>query len=42
MAEWINDMTRELEGHEEPQSGNTYRITQKDTKKDIKLVNART
>ena len=25
-----------------PQSGNTHRTTQKDTKKDIKLENART
>ena len=39
-AEWINDMTRELEELKEIQSGNTHRTTQKDTKKYIKLENA--
>ena len=41
-AEWINDMTRELEGLEESPKAEIHRTTQKDTKKDTKLENART
>ena len=36
-AEWINNITRELW----PQNGNTHRLTQNNTKKNIKLENAR-
>ena len=42
-AEWINDMTGELKGLEEgPKAEINIELLKKDTKKDIKLKNART
>ena len=40
-AEWISNITRELEGLKEGPKTNTHRLTQNNTKKNIKLENAR-
>ena len=41
-AEWINDMARELEGLKEGPKAEIHIELLKNTKKDIKLENART